>query len=234
MSKKQPYIPLYIGDWEQDTNELSLTAEGAWLKLIFKMHKARPKSGVYKVSTTALQNMWRVDELIMIGIIDELKQANGHVGICKVDTYDRGFIFTSRRLSHAHEISKTRTNSAQSNGNENEAGATSPDINTYLSNLSEEEVSKVREIVEYLNLKACAKYRTDSKYTIQYIMKRLRENYIVEDFKSVINKKCFDWLEDHKMRQYLRPSTLFGSNFESYLNQQSSISTSTGPKEYTS
>jgi hypothetical protein len=25
---KEPYIPLYIGDWEKDTNMLSLEAEG--------------------------------------------------------------------------------------------------------------------------------------------------------------------------------------------------------------
>jgi hypothetical protein len=42
---KQPYIPLYIGDWEQDTNCLSLEAEGAWLKLVFKLWKGESNLG---------------------------------------------------------------------------------------------------------------------------------------------------------------------------------------------
>ncbi len=40
---KQPYIPIYIGDWEQDTNCISLETEGALLKLIFKLWKADNK-----------------------------------------------------------------------------------------------------------------------------------------------------------------------------------------------
>ena len=40
----------------------------------------------------------------------------------------------------------------------------------------------------------------------------------MEQFKSVIDKKVTDWSRDEKMAQYLRPETLFGSKFDSYLN----------------
>ena len=39
------------------------------------------------------------------------------------------------------------------------------------------------------------------------------------DFKTVIDKKCAEWLQDGNMVQYLRPETLFGTKFETYLNQ---------------
>ena len=39
---------------------------------------------------------------------------------------------------------------------------------------------------------------------------------------EVIDKKAADWLGDPKVEQYLRPSTLFGSKFEQYLNQPDS------------
>jgi hypothetical protein len=35
---------------------------------------------------------------------------------------------------------------------------------------------------------------------------------------EVIDKRCAAWKGDPKMEEYLRPSTLFGPKFESYLN----------------
>ena len=42
--------------------------------------------------------------------------------------------------------------------------------------------------------------------------------YSLDDFKTVIDKKCVDWMNTD-MQKYLRPETLFGTKFESYLNQ---------------
>ena len=39
----------------------------------------------------------------------------------------------------------------------------------------------------------------------------------MEDFKRVIDLKCDDW-SGSQMEMYLRPETLFGSKFDSYLN----------------
>ena len=41
---------------------------------------------------------------------------------------------------------------------------------------------------------------------------------MLDDFKSVIDKKSKEWLGTN-MERYLRPDTLFGTKFESYLNQ---------------
>lgn len=73
-------------------------------------------------------------------------------------------------------------------------------------------------IVEYLNQKAGTKYKSSSKKTQTCIHARLAEGYSVDDFKIVIDKKCAEWIGDEKMEQYLRPETLFGTKFESYLN----------------
>lgn len=82
-----------------------------------------------------------------------------------------------------------------------------------------------KAVVDYLNLKAGTAYRSTSKDTQRCIKARLAEGFTVEDFKHVIDVKCEEW--GHKpgagekdMRPYLRPSTLFGTKFESYLNQK--------------
>lgn len=72
-------------------------------------------------------------------------------------------------------------------------------------------------IVDYLNQKAGTKYKPTSKKTKTCIHARVAEGYSVDDFKTVIDKKCADWIgTDYE--QYLRPETLFGTKFESYLN----------------
>ncbi len=74
------------------------------------------------------------------------------------------------------------------------------------------------QIIGHLNEQTGANYRSESKATQTKIHARMAEGYTVEDFVAVIDKKCAEWLHDPKMQAYLRPETLFGTKFESYLN----------------
>jgi uncharacterized phage protein (TIGR02220 family)/predicted phage replisome organizer len=85
----------------------------------------------------------------------------------------------------------------------------------------DKEIDKDKEIyisiVEYLNEKAGTGYKATTAKTKTAIKARLAEGFTLEDFKTVIDKKCTDWLGS-EYEQYLRPETLFGTKFESYLN----------------
>lgn len=76
------------------------------------------------------------------------------------------------------------------------------------------------EIVDYLNQVCNTKYLPSSKKTQSLINARLNESFTVDDFKTVIDKKYKEWSQDEKMNKFLRPETLFGTKFESYLNQK--------------
>ena len=77
-----------------------------------------------------------------------------------------------------------------------------------------------KEIIDYFNEKAGTKYMHTSKSTQTAINARLNDRFSVNDFKAVIDIKVKKWLNDPKMRDYLRPETLFAaSHFESYLNE---------------
>lgn len=106
--------------------------------------------------------------------------------------------------------------------------------NTNLSNIKDKEpsirtpsplsggdglTSKTKEILDYLNQQAGTSYRASSKATQRFVHARLNENYTVEDFKKVIDIKVANWKDDPKMSKFLRPSTLFGTKFEGYLNE---------------
>lgn len=105
MAKKNlPNIPIYVGDWERDCNVLSLKAEAAWLRIIFKMW-LKGKQSVYKLPTKSLQNLWRVSSEEMHEIIEELKFNE----ICEI-LEKEGFVeFKSRRFQKENELSEKRS-----------------------------------------------------------------------------------------------------------------------------
>ncbi len=76
-----------------------------------------------------------------------------------------------------------------------------------------------KEIVDYLNQRIGTHYRHTTKKTKRLIRARWSDGFRLIDFKTVIEKKAMEWLGDEEMEKYLRPPTLFGTKFESYLNQ---------------
>lgn len=75
------------------------------------------------------------------------------------------------------------------------------------------------KIIDYLNEKAGTSYRSTTKKTQTLIKARFNEKFSLDDFKKVIDKKVAEWKNDTAMNKFLRPETLFGTKFESYLNQ---------------
>lgn len=72
-------------------------------------------------------------------------------------------------------------------------------------------------VLKYLNSSIHSNYRNCDS-TLRPIRARLKEGYTFNDFKTVIDKKCSEWLETD-MAKFLRPSTLFAKgHFEEYLN----------------
>lgn len=75
-----------------------------------------------------------------------------------------------------------------------------------------------KAIVDYLNDKTGKRFEDKSEDTRRFIKARIDEGHTVEEFFRVIDNMVAKWKGDPKMDDYLRPSTLFGTKFESYLN----------------
>ena len=86
------------------------------------------------------------------------------------------------------------------------------------TDLSASETIPYVEIIDYLNSKCSKRYKHSNRIAREKIHARWNEGFRLEDFKLVIDVKAYDWLNDTKMKKYLRPDTLFGSKFEIYLN----------------
>lgn len=75
-----------------------------------------------------------------------------------------------------------------------------------------------QEIIDYLNKKTGKNLKSKTRDTRKVIKARFNEGFKLEDFKTVIDNKCAAWLNDATMNPFLRPLTLFGPKFDSYLN----------------
>lgn len=86
-----------------------------------------------------------------------------------------------------------------------------------------------KQIIDYLNEKADRQFKSVESNN-KHIRARWNEGYNLEDFKKVIDIKTAEWLtaewvdnRNGKLVQgknLLRPSTLFGTKFDNYLNQE--------------
>lgn len=124
MSRKNlPNIPIYIGDWERDCNVLSLEAEAAWMRIVFKLW-TKGKQNAIKIPTKSLQNLWRCSFSEMHEILDELIYND----IAEIKVSEQFIEFTCRRFVKENQISKIRSkaskgkqkaNKTQSNHNQN-------------------------------------------------------------------------------------------------------------------
>lgn len=84
-------------------------------------------------------------------------------------------------------------------------------------------------VIEYLNERAGTNYRPGAKGNRKNVNGRLSEGYTLDDFRTVIDRKCRAWLGDPRMRQYLRPATLFSpEHFDAYLNEPDPSGASSG------
>ncbi|MCG3463096.1 conserved phage C-terminal domain-containing protein [Xenorhabdus bovienii] len=71
-----------------------------------------------------------------------------------------------------------------------------------------EEPDPAQQVLNYFNQVTNSSYR-DGKTTVGYIRARLSEDYAPEDLTLITDYLTAKWANDGKMRDYLRPKTLF-------------------------
>jgi uncharacterized phage protein (TIGR02220 family) len=80
-----------------------------------------------------------------------------------------------------------------------------------------------QQIVDHLNLVCGTNYKHTSSATQTKITARFNDGFDLDDFIRVIDFKNHDWGNDQKMKSFLRPETLFGTKFESYLENAGTV-----------
>lgn len=127
-------------------------------------------------------------------------------------------------------IDKNDNTPIDKNDKDNNTSLNNTSFNNTINNTYEK--IPYSEIIEYLNFKTGRNYNTKAKCNKDVIRARFNEGATLDQFKQVIDKKVLDWLNDKKMNIYLRPTTLFGTKFDSYLNQRTREITTKDVAEY--
>ena len=170
------------------------------------------ESGVLVVKHWLIHNTIRQDRIIETVHIEEKRQLDVKP--------NKSYTLKTAQESHLIENDRHMTDTCQADDRidkyrlvQNSIDKNSKDIMS-----SKHDDIPYSDIIDYLNEKANTRYRSSSQKTKTLIHARFNEGFNLDDFKTVIDKKCKEW-KGSDMEKYLRPETLFGTKFESYKNQ---------------
>ena len=169
------------------------------------------KKGFCKARNEYFADLYEVHKDTVSEWINSLKNK----GYITVEIYKKGKRVTERRIYPLNKIPVgENTDWGVGKNTDIPVGENTEENNTSINN------NIYSRVVDYLNKKTFKNYKSTTKKTRSLIQARLNEKFTLEDFKSVIDIKSEEWKKDKQMNKYLRPETLFGNKFESYLNQR--------------
>ena len=220
VNKTKDYVTMSNNHFKQ--KNLSLKAKGLLSEML-----SLPDDWDYSIKGLVAIN--KENESAIKTTLDELKEF-GYVKVTKVMPNET----KSGRIEYIYDIFENPKQDGEKQGVENlgveflgvenqgQYNINNISINNKSINnniYSREDKIPYKEIIDYLNEKVDANYKYTTENTKRLIRARYRENFKIDDFKKVIDIKTKEWLNSNYSK-YLRPETLFGNKFESYLNEK--------------
>lgn len=162
-------------------------------------------------------------ELKDVGLLKEVRQGNNLPNRIYISAVD-GTV-----NSTVSELEILQSGTVNNTVSELEILQTNKTNNNEIDN-NNNKLSICKEVISYLNLKAKKNFKLNTASHQKFIKARLKEGYVLEDFKKVVDVMVAKW-KGTEYEQYLQPQTLFGNKMDNYLNQpmpkRSTILTST-------
>lgn len=202
---KDPAFLFYSNDFLTGVSDLTFEERGQYITLLALQHqKGHLTEKIIKITVPNVSE----DVLAKFSIDEDGKYYN-----------ERLEKESNKRAEHSKKQKERALKGWEKRKNRQSRSSTTADAAALP--LENENVNKdVNKIVDYLNNRVGSNYKASTKKTKDLIKARIKDGFGVEDFKTVIDKKADEWENDKEFCKYLRPETLFGNKFESYLNQQ--------------
>jgi hypothetical protein len=150
-------------------------------------------------------------ELKDVGLLKEVRQGNNLPNRIYISAVD-GTV-----NSTVSELEILQSGTVNNTVSELEILQTNKTNNNEIDN-NNNKLSICKEVISYLNLKAKKNFKVDTASHQKFIKARLKEGYVLEDFKKVVDIMAAKW-KGTEYEQYLQPQTLFGNKMDNYLNQ---------------
>lgn len=150
-------------------------------------------------------------ELKDVGLLKEVRQGNNLPNRIYISAVD-GTV-----NSTVSELENLQSGTVNNTVSELEILQTNKTNNNEIDN-NNNKLLICKEVISYLNLKAKKNFKVDTASHQKFIKARLKEGYVLEDFKKVVDIMVAKW-KGTEYEQYLQPQTLFGNKMDNYLNQ---------------
>ena len=215
MMAKDPAVLFYTSDFLSGTMLMRNDQVGKYIKLLCIQHQQGHLS-----EEDMLEICGTYDERIFSKFV---KDENGLYYNVRME------VEANKRRAYIESRSNNRKGNKNEDMKEHMKKDTNEDMTKHMiphmenENINEnvnKDINVIKDIITYLNNKLGTKYRYTTKDIQSHIRARLKEGFEYEDFIVVIDKKYDKWYNDPKMSDYLRPQTLFGTKFQSYLNEK--------------
>lgn len=226
------WIKLSIGIFDDDkmcileSYDNGLVFEIIWIKILCLAGKCN-QDGYLMVSNgvpytdNTISKMFRLDKSLVEDAMKhfvELGMIEKHKNVYMVSNWL--LHQNASGLETMREKNRERQKRYRENQKNKVSNVTDNVTDNVTESISESKSYIYKEIIDYLNEKTGCHYQYTTGKTQRCINARLKEGFVIDDFIKAIDTKCDEWLNKKDMAQYLRPETLFGTKFESYLNQK--------------
>lgn len=227
-----PYMQLYVADYLADTVHLDVIESGAYLHLLMNYWQTgKPlidnNKRLSKIAKCT-EEQWlcvriTIEEFFILedGFwfhkrvekdLEKVKSKSIKASISAKKRWEKTSIKTTSSCERIANEEKTQCHTEADTEADTE------------KQCAEKSISQLRipykKIISYLNKKAGSEFSYTTLATKRFIKARWNEGHREKDFFSVIENKCSEWRTNPNMILYLRPQTLFGTKFESYLQQK--------------
>ena len=211
---KDPAVLFYTADFLAGTMTMRNEQVGKYIKLLCIQHQQGHLS-----EEDMLEICGAYDERIFSKFV---KDENGLYYNVRME------VEANKRRAYIESRSNNRKGNKNEDVNEHMKKDMNEDMSNHMTKHMENEninenknkdINVIKDIITYLNNKLNTRYKYTTKDIQLHIRARLNEGFVYEDFVEVIDKKYNVWFGTD-MAMYLRPKTLFGTNFQSYLNEK--------------
>ena len=213
---KDPAILFYTSDFLTGCSDLTMEERGQYITMLCLQHQ----KGRLSPRTIALSIPNASEYVLAKFDIDE--EGNYYNQRLEMEILKRENYAQSRRENGKKKWEKQKQENAYANDSEcickDCADAQKMHTENENKDIDIDINDLVNRVIEYLNLKCKTRYKANTNDVKKHLIARINEGYTYDDFVKVIDVKYAEW-KGTEFEKFLRPTTLFGTKFQSYLNQ---------------